>query len=60
MSSYSYLFYCKLKFSNLSKAGEKAFGHFANPSFIRTRTRQEANQIFVDSYMELLVARHVD
>lgn len=49
---------CKFNFSNLSQAGEKAFGQFANPSFFRTNSREEANQIFVKSYMRHCVARH--
>ena len=36
-----------------------AFGQYANPSFLCAGTREEANQIYVDSYMGLLVARHM-
>lgn len=49
-----------LKFSYLSEAGERAFGPFENPSFVRTSTREYANQIFVDGYMKLLVVRYVN
>ena len=39
--------------------GERAFGHLASPTFLRVESREEANQIFVNAYMELLVARFV-
>jgi len=47
-----------LKFLYLSEAGERAFGPFENPSFVRTSAHEHANQIFVDGYMELLVVHY--
>jgi len=45
------------KFSYHSEAGEHAFGEYENPLFVRTSARENANQIFVDGYMELIVVR---
>ena len=36
--------------------GEHAFGHLASPMFLRVGSCEEANQIFVNAYMELSVA----
>ena len=49
-----------LKFTYHSEAGERAFGQYENPSFVRTSAREHTNQIFVDGYMELLVLRYVN
>ena len=46
--------------SNFSEAGERAFGQFENPTFIRTGACEHANQIFVDGYMDFLVVRYVN
>jgi hypothetical protein len=44
----------------LSEAGERAFGQYENPTFVRTSARELANQIFVDGYMDFLVVRFVN
>jgi hypothetical protein len=40
-----------------SKEGENAFGSLASPTFLIMGSREEANQIFVNEYMGLRVAR---
>ena len=45
------------KFSYHSEAGEHAFSKYENLLFVRTSARENANQIFVDGYMELIVVR---
>jgi len=53
--------FCKLNLIiYLSEAGEHAFGRFEDPLFVRTSTREYANQIFVDGYMKLLVIRYAN
>jgi len=47
------------KFSYHSKASECAFGEYENPLFVRTSAHENANQIFADGYMELIVVRYV-
>jgi len=47
------------KFSYHSEAGERAFSEYENPLFVRTSACENANQIFVDRYMELIVVRYV-
>jgi hypothetical protein len=42
---------------HISIEGERALGHLASPSYVRVGSREEANQIFVDEYMRLRVAR---
>ena len=49
-----------LNFFNISEAGERAFGPFENPLFVRTSGREQANQIFVDGYMSFIVIRYVN
>jgi hypothetical protein len=41
----------------ISEEGEHALGSLASPSFFITGSREEANQIFVNEYMRLRVAR---
>jgi hypothetical protein len=50
----------ELPMAYLSEAGERAFGQFENPLFVRTSARVQANQIFVDGYMRLLVVRYAN
>ena len=49
-----------LNFFNISEAGERAFGPFENPLFVRTSGREQANQIFVDGYMSFIVVRYAN
>lgn len=42
---------------HFSQEGERALGPLASPSCLRVGSREEANQIFVDEYMRLRVAR---
>ena len=49
-----------LNFLYPSEAGERAFGRFENPLFVRTSAREQANQIFVDGYMSFIVVRYVN
>jgi len=44
----------------VSEAGERAFGQYENPLFVRTSAREQANQIFVDGYMKRIVVRYVN
>ena len=53
-------FFSMLNFFNISEAGERAFGPFENPLFVRTSGREQANQIFVDGYMSFIVIRYVN
>jgi hypothetical protein len=41
----------------ISIEGERALGSLASPSFLRIGSRAEANQIFVQEYMNHRVAR---
>ena len=59
VSFYDYHPISLLKSPYHSEAGECAFGQYENPSFISTSTREHANQIFVDGYMELIIIRYV-
>lgn len=42
---------------HIRKEGERALGPLGSPSYLRVGSREEANQVFVDEYMMLRVAR---